>query len=341
VKREAAALDSDCRTFGDIVEKFKAYYSDRSAAAQSNFEQAVSSISKKLLPLSTPLAEISPIRMQKVRDGLQTLPLAVSSRNLHLTYLKMIFRWAAKNPAIPLEENPTAEIESFKAKGTRGGTVRSVGRDEVFSKSDVDKMREVAFSTGSEVHAYMFLTAIYTGMRKGELAGLLWCNVDFDRRLIRVCRTYDRRGTKSGEDRTAPMNKELLVELQKWKAKSPYSKDTDPVFPTSKGQIKKESFSWNEYVKRLAVAAGVDRPGLSRYGHQTRHFFATQWLLQGGSDTLLARILGHRDTMLIHTVYSHFTNEDLVAAMDRIDFSLVTKSVTIQPLSGAVSKNRG
>jgi integrase len=182
----------------------------------------------------------------------------------------------------------------------------------------------------------MLQTALSTGLRKGELAGLKWCDVDFDRRLILVCRSYERRGTKSGEDRTVPMPVELVRVLREWKAKSPFSRETDLCFPAADGICRKEHFSWSDVVHRIAVGADVARPGMSRWGHGTRHFYATQWLLQGGSDTILAKILGHRDTMLIHAVYSHFCDLDFVRALDRIGFTLEPKPEPISALPGVV-----
>jgi integrase len=55
----------------------------------------------------------------------------------------------------------------------------------------------------------------------------------------------------------------------------------------------------------------VLRPELSRFGHLTRHTFATMYLRAGGSDVMLSKILGHVDTRLIHRVYAHFTAGDL------------------------------
>jgi len=339
-KREAAARAGDCRTFKDIVDKYRIFYSDRAEGSQANLERAVVHLFKGPIPGDTPLSALSRASVQAARDSIQAAPLAVPTKNLLLTYVKMVFRWAAKNPIIPIDTDLSEGLEAFRVPGTRGGTgmVQAVGRDEVLSRTDVEQMIDVAFSREDQVNAYLFLTAVSTGLRKGELAGLLWCNVDLGRRLILVCRNYNRKGTKSGEDRTVPISSELLSALREWKAMTPYSRDTDAVFPDPDGRVRTENFHWNRYVQGLAETASVDRPGLRRYGHQTRHYFATQWLLQGGSDTILAKILGHRDTSLIHSTYSHFCDDDLTQAMDRIGFS-VTKPVTKQPLSVMRSVN--
>ena len=51
------------------------------------------------------------------------------------------------------------------------------------------------------------------------------------------------------------------------------------------------------------------------------------------------RILGHVDTTLIHKVYSHFCNDDLVDAMDRIGFSVRTRPTPVVDLGTARQAN--
>ena len=75
-------------------------------------------------------------------------------------------------------------------------------------------------------------------------------------------------------------------------------------------------------MKRAAKGAKVLRLELSRFGHLTRHTFATLYLRAGGSEVLLAKILGHADTRLVHRFYSHFCANDLQADMERRGFSL-------------------
>ena len=58
-------------------------------------------------------------------------------------------------------------------------------------------------------HRPIFATAIYTGMRKGELAGLRKSDVDLKLGLITVQRSYDRDTTKGGKGAAIPIASEL------------------------------------------------------------------------------------------------------------------------------------
>ena len=62
----------------------------------------------------------------------------------------------------------------------------------------------------------MIATAIYTGMRKGELFGLRWTDVHLDANRIDVMRSYNLL-PKSGKPRHLPLHPELGRILRAWK----------------------------------------------------------------------------------------------------------------------------
>ncbi|MCP4676773.1 MAG: phage integrase family protein [Deltaproteobacteria bacterium] len=286
-RKAGQEAEQGVKTWGDIVELFRGYYADRARSTQQICNNALKFISPDsndaVLPLGTPISKLTPAIMLKVREGMQVKQGAVRTKNQYMTYLKMICRWAAKHPSIHLDTDPCADVEKFRTQGSRSGasTAQPIGRDEVFSLSDVEKMTEYARKNRRPSVAYLFECATSTGLRKGELFGLLWAYVDLERRVIRVCRNYDRAGTKSGRERVVPLTVELTRSLREWKAQTPYSGDTDPVFPSADGSIRTTKARWSSTVKTLAKGAGVDRPQFQRYGHMCRHFFCTQWLLQG------------------------------------------------------------
>jgi integrase len=328
----ARTRDDGCRTFGDIVDRYRVFYRTRSESSQGNLEAVVAWITRGIkgappsLPLSTPIADLTPARLRKVHDAIAASPLATATKNHALTFTKMILRWAWKHPAIPLEIHPAADLPKFRAPGTRGGDgfTNMISKAEVWTRAEAVAMVDHAERTGPEVLAVQLRTAFETGMRFGELCGLLWSGVDFDRRLILVSRNYDRRGTKSGKDRVVPLTAGLAARLKRWKAASPKSQEHDPVFPDDRGEVRKKYHGWAEAVRGIAKGAGCLRPEMRRAGHLTRHYYATQWLLSGGSAEQLKDVLGHSDTSLICRVYSHFQDGDFVATVDRIGLSLDT-----------------
>jgi len=69
--------------------------------------------------------------------------------------------------------------------------VRLFNADYSYLRTDDERRRFLlaAREEGANV-LVLYATAMYTGMREGELAGLLWEDVDFDNRLIAVQRSF-------------------------------------------------------------------------------------------------------------------------------------------------------
>lgn len=339
VRRTSKA--GEFKTFSDICGAYAKYYASRSMRTTRNLAAALKHLlvgvkgAVPLLPASTAIAELTPARLRRSRDTLAARPGSIATKNMWLTYLCMICRWAAKNPAIPLAANPAEGLERFREHGTRGGDGmnRSVTRDEVFNDADMEAMVAYRDKRSDASTSIMLRTAFGTGLRKGEIAGLRWADVDFERRTAHVCRTYDRRGTKSGENRSVPLPVALVTALRAWKASSPYKRDHHPCFPTEDGEHRGECWGWSETVKRVALGAGVARPGMRRWGHLTRHSYATSFLLKGGPAALLARILGHAGTDLIFKTYAHIGETDLLDAIDRIGLGEVHQKATVTELN--------
>jgi integrase len=67
----------------------------------------------------------------------------------------------------------------------------------------------------------LFAAALYTGLRKGELCGLLKTDVDLPNRTLTVARSYDRHTTKGGHVDAIPIAEALVPYLENAIARSP------------------------------------------------------------------------------------------------------------------------
>ena len=63
--------------------------------------------------------------------------------------------------------------------------------------------------------------AVHTGLRKGEIAGLLKSAIDWDQSMIRIDRTYEGKPTKTKAQRWVPLSPELAAILKPWVLKQP------------------------------------------------------------------------------------------------------------------------
>jgi integrase len=99
----------------------------------------------------------------------------------------------------------------------------------------------------------LFATAVYAGLRKGELAGLRKTDVDLSARLLTVAQSYDRNTTKGGHADRIPIAAELVPYLQRAIAAS----SSELVFPNPDGSMMREDVDLVGVLRRAMGRAGI------------------------------------------------------------------------------------
>lgn len=100
----------------------------------------------------------------------------------------------------------------------------------------------------------VFLVAAWCGLRKGEVSGLLWEDVDLEAELLHVRRSYDRATTKGRKERVVPLPSWLAEELRqaRTEARSPL------VFPNRDGRMRTHgNFRAHDSFRRALVRANL------------------------------------------------------------------------------------
>jgi integrase len=100
---------------------------------------------------------------------------------------------------------------------------------------DVQRFLAAALGEGPMVYA-LYATAVWAGLRAGELACLLWSDINWDTRIICVQRSFNG-PTKGGAPRYVPIGNALLSALREWRLKNPLP----IVFPNDAGRCLGES----------------------------------------------------------------------------------------------------
>ena len=164
-----------------------------------------------------------------------------------------------------------------------------------------------------------FTCRIFTGMRTGEVHGLKWKYIDFERRLILVresivLKEEDELKT-DGSVRDIQMSQIVFDALKsQYKSAGEFS---EYVFCNQTGQpVDNQNFLnrvWNPLLRHLGLP--------HRRAYQLRHTAATLWLASGEAPEWIARQLGHTSTEMLFRVYSRFvpnlTRQD-GSAMERL-----------------------
>ena len=152
-----------------------------------------------------------------------------------------------------------------------------------------------------------------TGMRRGELLGLRWADVDWDRGALSVVRSLGlvdgvlvmSPGKTATSRRLVFLDAATVDDLRAYfhrAIEADAAGDRDPVFAArGGGLVHPDSFS-NTF-DRLVAAAGVPRVRL----HDLRHTYATLALQAGMHPVVLAERLGHSSVATTMDLYAHVT----------------------------------
>lgn len=142
--------------------------------------------------------------------------------------------------------------------------------------------------------------ALYAGLRKGEIAGLLREKVDFKNGVIYVDRSYEG-PTKGKRVRYVPISSELSIILSSWMQQKKGS-----LVVTGYGDSIIHETDLSDLAHRACKAAGVQRVNF----HQLRHTFASHLALKVGP-AILQALLGHSDPKTTMR-YAHLDQNSIV-----------------------------
>lgn len=148
------------------------------------------------------------------------------------------------------------------------------------------------------------MLALNTGLRKGEIFGLEWRDVDLARAML----TVRGDGAKSGQTRHVPLNREASDVLKAWRQ---HGATADAVFPgrdegESLDDIKK---AWAPVIKAAKVEAFTF--------HDLRHTFASKLVMAGVDLNTVRELLGHADLKMTLR-YAHLAPEHKAAAVAKL-----------------------
>ena len=137
------------------------------------------------------------------------------------------------------------------------------------------------------MHRALVLTCAATALRASELLALRWSDLLWEEDRIRVSKRWalgaDGKPKTKASDGYVPMHPILARRLRGWRAESPYSQDTDFVFPSlrkgGKVPVDKVVFVRNYLRPAAKVAAGVAIEDGHRFGLRNLRHSLSNWLV--------------------------------------------------------------
>lgn len=278
------------------------------------------------------MADIRPEHIQAIYNKLQTEGYSSETIKLVSMVLNGMFKQAYKNQMIL--RNPvdfaTAPRNKKKKKEFR-----------VMSQEEQKIFLEYA---SRSLYYNLYIVALGTGMRSGELRALEWKDIDFKNKVIHVKGTLKYikgEGYKKDTPKTATSQREIPMLDEVWNTLKRQRKEQrelkfalgdhwqptpgleDLVFPS---QYHRKGFgipigqaAINDDMKKIVCdinQAGIEFESITP--HTLRHTFATRGLENGIPPKVMQELLGHTSITMTLDIYSHVLPDTKAAELQKI-----------------------
>jgi len=212
----------------------------------------------------------------------------------------------------------TAVADSLIPRNAAAGLrLPRITREEINPLNPEETCRLLEAASGDRLEA-LYVLAIATGLRQGELLALNWEDVDLERGVLRVRRTLTRTGGKVslGEPKTKKSRRSVYLtsaavralhahlsrQLEEMKRMGSLYRPGGLVFANEIGGIINPSNLRNRSFARLLKRAGL--PPDTRF-HDLRHTCATLLLSRNVNPKIVSEMLGHSSIAITLDTYSH------------------------------------
>lgn len=245
-----------------------------------------------------PLKDIIPLDLERIKKTMVEAGKTPKTISHNLAIIRQVFN-KANLLGLYQGENPAKKVKKPKADNRR---IRFLSEDEA------ERLLEELKKRSPDLHD-MALLALHCGPRAGEIFGLTWKDIDFDRGLI----TF--RHTKNGIVRHIPMTDQVKAMLKERKLFS----ESDLVFPARGGKKRKDiSNSFNRAVDALKLNQNIEDPRQRIVFHSLRHTCASWLVMKGVPLYTVKEYLGHRQISQTER-YAHLAPDSLQQATEAIN----------------------
>jgi len=265
--------------------------------------------------------------------------LAKNTIRLAVTTLRAVINAAVEDGLV--SNNPAQGLGRFikSEKAARESSSLKPG--------EVERLLQTARESLNLREYALVFTAIRSGLREGELAGLQWGDIQFgdsdedpDRYML-VQRNYDRRWSrtmltpKSRKPRRVDMSRELrrlLLQLRDERLVKAFAEgkldiSEELVFPSDAGTpIEMNNFTARVF-KPLLTKAGLRN---IRF-HDLRHTFGSLLIQTGASLAYVRDQMGHSSIQVTVDIYGHLIPSAIISFVDMLDTLTCPRQSAIQP----------
>lgn len=247
------------------------------------------------------------------------------TRNKHLATLRAFFRWAKRQSYS--EADPTEGIKLLRVPKRRGIVLTPAQASRLIAAAREKWSCAVKRSRRSRAHEreqpqpehlwIAILLALQTGLRRANVLGLRWEQVDLDEERIDIVGAE----MKGHRDHAVPIHPELVAALRKLKDSLEVQDPAAPVIGLELQSLRKSFLSAVRAMNR-----DEEEKVLPRW-HDLRHTFST-WLAAAEPWAVVQRLMGH-EPQAVTWDYVDLLWPTLRAAIQRLPY-LITNSTKPQ-----------
>ncbi|MGH2997747.1 MAG: tyrosine-type recombinase/integrase [Burkholderiales bacterium] len=247
---------------------------------------------------------------------------AVGSQARTVAALKCFFRFLVENEY--LERDPAHVLRTPKKREALPDVLDQRELARLLASVDRDGVWERHFAGKRERDRLLLALLAYAGLRRSELLGLDWDDVDLERRLLRV------RKAKGGRQRVLPIHPALAPLFIDYLALR--ARDPEPALFVGVQGRRLSVTILSQTFRRYAQAAGVsERKRVTP--HTLRHVFASELLRAGANLRQIQELLGHKHLDSTQR-YTHVNAHELRGAVKRLRFAAPDRSARA-PVAGS------
>lgn len=242
--------------------------------------------------------------------------------------LNMILNFAVKKEYFrvnPLQKVDLAQFNSHK---------RTIKDKLAFSEQEnqailgeLNRIYDEKLITVDIYYYPFYLLMFWTGMRNGEVCALKWEDIDFNNRIIHICRTLSKDidghymikdSTKTYNERYVYMHDEAYRILKFVKDNSKIFSNDEFVFVQYKDKSVYVTYdSIKSFIKRACENAGIGEIST----HFLRHNFVSMLINKSVPVNIVRDLVGHKDVSMTLNVYTHSNPEIYKNALDKLNFN--------------------
>lgn len=197
---------------------------------------------------------------------------------------------------------------------------------EVRPPADNDLGRLLDALRGSDLYTLVLLAA-HTGMRRGELLGLRWADVNLGEQVLTVARslyelgdgTLDFKSPKNGVTRRVLLDAHACAALEAHRREQANTIGISKlVFPSPRDRVQtkdgkmeiiRAGSRWQPSVVSGLFKRAASRAAVPMHFHALRHYTASLMLANGAPMKVISDRLGHSSMAITERIYAHLGND--------------------------------